>query len=94
MERRKCLENKNSPFLRAIHLSFARHITRKGNMQNSLFQFTFIGNRKFLPALCPTAGQYLSAIGCLHPLTKTMYGLTTLTMRLKCTFHVPVILPF
>ena len=53
-----------------------------------LFQFRFVRNRQFLTTLFTTAGQYLTAIGSLHTLTKTMHGLAATSVRLKCTFHL------
>ena len=52
-----------------------------------LFQPAFIRYCQFLTALCPSAGQYLAAIGSLHTLTETVNGLAALTMRLESTFH-------
>lgn len=54
---------------------------------NGLFQFPFVGNSELFTALSSSAGQYLTAIGSFHALTETMYGFTTLTVRLECTFH-------
>jgi hypothetical protein len=41
----------------------------------------------YFTAFCATAGQYFTAIGSLHALSKTMYRFTAAAMRLKCTFH-------
>jgi hypothetical protein len=40
-----------------------------------------------MTSLAATAGQYLTAIGCLHTLTETMHGLPATAMGLECTFH-------
>ena len=53
-----------------------------------LFQFRLIRNCQFLTSLFATACQYFAAIGCLHSSAKTVYGLATAPVWLKCTFHV------
>jgi hypothetical protein len=40
-----------------------------------------------MTSLTAAAGQYLAAIGRLHALTETMYGLPAAAMGLECTFH-------
>jgi hypothetical protein len=45
-----------------------------------------------MTTLRTAAGQYFTAISRLHTFTKTMYGFTTTTMGLKCTFHCIIFL--
>lgn len=57
-----------------------------------LFQSFFAGNSQFLATFRPAAGQYFTAIGSCHALTKTVNGFTAALMWLKCTFHVLIFL--
>ena len=44
-----------------------------------------------MAAFCTSAGQHFSAIGGLHTLAETVYGLAAASMRLKCPFHFNLI---
>jgi hypothetical protein len=55
--------------------------------REELFQFLFIADGQLVTAFCTAACQHFPAIGSLHPFAKTVNGLTTAAMGLKCTFH-------
>ena len=46
-----------------------------------------IADREFVAAFGTTAGQYFTAIGCLHAFAKAMNCFAAAAMRLKCAFH-------
>ena len=52
-----------------------------------LLEATFVRNSQFLTTLLPTACKYLTAIGCLHTLTKTVDTFTAAPVWLECAFH-------
>ena len=52
-----------------------------------LFQLPLVRNGQLSAAFCTATGQYLSTIGSLHTLAKTVNGFTTTSVWLECTFH-------
>lgn len=43
--------------------------------------------RKLFPALCTTAGKYLSSVLCCHSLSETVYPLCVSLLRLEGSLH-------
>jgi len=86
--------NKIGLWIERIH---PRLITRKVQRKTllnkmTLFQLSFVRYTQFLASFFTTWRQHSPSISCLHTFTKSMYGLATTAMRLKCTFHFPYFL--
>ena len=72
--------NKNSPGKRTGAI-------KKISDSPELLLPEFVGDRKLVTSFAATTGQHLAAVGRLHALAETVYGLPATAMGLKCTFH-------